>query len=127
MDAIDIAMVWNEAFEKGQESRWRADFSCRVDPGMKQVLRVLFPGIGTPSEKGKEKGWNMNGYTPAEFRDIMGTDMIGRVGTSFAELSGAVVVVGCIMKEGRLQLAGTYRELRNYPVLSFPKTREKRR
>ena len=111
MENIKNAMVWTSSFESGRESKFLVRFQYDVNPGNTQVLRLLFPGVGVSDGNGKDKGWTMNVYSPADFQDIMGTGMIARVGSSFAELMGAVVV-SCPMNEGNITFAGLYRKLK---------------
>ena len=113
MEGIKNAMVWNSSFEAGRTTIFIVRFKYVVTPGATQVLRVLFPGIGVPNQDGKEKGWNMNFYTAAEFRDIMGTDIIARLGSLCAELSGSLGVN--LEYKGLIRIFGHYRELKYLP------------
>ena len=68
----------------------------------------------------------MNVYSPAEFRNLIGSDVIARIGSSMAELTGGVAVC-CLMQECDLKIHGMYNLLVGYPQLSFPKTAARRR
>ena len=125
MEGIKNAMVWNPSFDKEADSNLSVTFKYGLDPGTAQVLRVLFPGVGVQDAKGKSRGWRSNVYSPAEFRDIMGTDMIARLGSSLAEISGWVGVY-CQMNEGWVKVVAKYRELKVYPPTLFPQTVAKR-
>ena len=77
----------------------------------------MFPGVRVHDRNRKEKGWNMNVYSPADFRNLMGTDVIARIGSSVAEL----------IQKGDLKIHVMYNVLEGYPRLSFPKTAARRR
>lgn len=113
MAGIKNAMVWTSTFDDTRDSPFAVKFRYDVHPGTVQVLRVLFPGIGIPDVLGMNKGWNFNYYSPREFRNIMGTEMIARVGSSFAEFS-SLVKVHCFLYHGFIAFYGGYRELRDY-------------
>lgn len=121
MAGIKSAFVRTSAFDEGRESEFGVKFRFDVHPGTTQVLRALFPGIGVSDGRGMDKGWTFNHYSPAEFKHIMGTEMIARVGSSFAELYNWLRVV-CLLNEGLIGFSGEYRELTDYPVAWFAKT-----
>ena len=110
MEGMEDAMVWTPNFENFRDSNFSASFDFPVGPATNQVLRAMFPGVGIHNGNGKEKGWNMNVYSLAEFRDCIGTDVIARIGSSMAELTGAVAV-GCLMQKGKLTIHGMYKVL----------------
>lgn len=111
---IRNAMVWTPAFDDMHEIKFVVRFTYEYHVGTIQVLRALFPGIGVLDGRGGNKGWNKNFYFPAEFELMMGTEMLARVGFSFAELCNWVIVT-CLLDKGVIEFKGSYCELREYP------------
>lgn len=119
MMGIKNAMVWSPVLDRGQNAGFAVMFRFDSHVATIQVLRVLFPGIGIPDQRGMFKGWDVNFYSLGELRNIMGTEIIARMGFYFADLSGLVKVVG-VLKNGLIGFAGSYHELRDYPESDFP-------
>lgn len=113
MAAIKNAMVRTPSFGDFQGSVFSVGYKFPVGPATNQVLRAMFPGVGVHNGNGKEKGWHTNVYSCAEFQNLMGTDVIARVGSSIAELSGDVAVY-CLVQEGDLRLDGMYSKMVYY-------------
>ena len=109
-EGIENAMVWTPNFGNHRNSIFSVRFDFPAGPATNQVFRALFPGMGFHNGNGKEKGWTENSYSLAEFRDLMGNDVIARIGSSMAELTGTVVV-GCLMQQGKLSIFGMYKVL----------------
>ena len=125
IEKIKDEMVWTRAFRDFEKSKFGVGITLPVGPESAttiQILRAIFPGVGSPRGKGKEKGWHSNVYSCAEFRDLMGTDVLASVGSSIAELTGDVSVK-CLLQAGDLRIRGMYRELERW---SFSQTAARR-
>ena len=118
MEGIKGAMVWTPTFEDFRDSKFLVGFKLQVGPKTNQLLRAVFPGVGVHNGNGKEKGWYSNVYSVAEFQDLMGIDVVARVRSSIAELSGDVAVY-CLVQEGDLKLQGMYRVVDPFSQSSF--------